>query len=101
MLLPPPIPPDPPELAQLRAEIKKHRSPLYAGLFPLLDAFERFAVASVREMRSLEKRIRDLEAEAAEQGCALRALAPPGDFVPADSPLGRQALDELERRKHP
>lgn len=94
-------PPDPPALAALRAELKRHRSPLYAGLFPLLDAFERFAIAAVREIQSLDKRTRDLEAEVSDQASALLALAAPGDFVPADSPLGRQALDELQRRKHP
>lgn len=99
---PPPIDlPEPPELQQLRAEIKKHRSPLYAGLFPLLDAVDRFAVATVREMRGLEKRTRDLEAEIADCGCAVRGLMPPGDVVSPDSPLGRQALDELARRKYP
>ena len=97
----PPDQPDPPELAALRAEIKRHRSPLYAGLFPLLDAFDRFAVASVRELRGLERRVRTLEEEVADQRCAIAGLASPGDFIPVDSPLGRQAADELARRKHP
>ena len=108
----PPDQPDPPELAALRAEIKKHRSPLYAGLFPLLDAFDRFAVSTVREARVLERRTLDLERAfvaaadrlahlelaIATQTERIAGVMPAGESIDPDSPLGRQAADELARR---
>lgn len=87
--------PEPSELAQLRAEIKKHRSPLYAGLFPLLDAVDQFAVATWRETSRLERRVRDLEGAIADQAATVAGLMPPGEFIDPTSPLAVQALAEL------
>lgn len=57
--------PPPDSTTNLRAEIKRFRSPLYAGFSPLLDAFDRHIAASAAREEKLEQRVHDLERQVA------------------------------------
>lgn len=83
-----------PAYAALRAELVRHRTPLYRGLWPLLDALDGYAL-------SAERRLGELAAAVILNAQRVSGLTPRGESIEPDSPLGRQAAAELERRKYP